>query len=101
MWWSKNRLIITKLGTHSYGGPEHGQAFTAPSWIGIMLPCRSVETSRLQFSAFNPNNMNLVQSAMRRPLTVVVAVIAVAFWAGFGAETNAKGYFPTLGIPTI
>src|SRR2546429_1815092 len=45
--------------------------------------------------------MNLVQPAMRRPLTVVVLVIAVVLGAGLALQRMAKDIFPTLGIPTI
>src|SRR5438094_3062548 len=45
--------------------------------------------------------MNLVQPAMRRPLTVVVLVIAVALGAGLALQRMAPPLFPTLGIPTI
>src|SRR6266699_3305071 len=45
--------------------------------------------------------MNLVQSAMRRPLTVVVAVIAVAFGSVLALKQMPRDIFPTLGIPTI
>src|SRR5213592_3486779 len=45
--------------------------------------------------------MNLVQPAMRRPLTVVVLVIAVALGAGLALQRMARDIFPPLGIPTI
>ena len=38
---------------------------------------------------------------MRRPLTVVVAVIAVVLGALFGLRQMPRDIFPTLGIPTI
>src|SRR6187401_891083 len=45
--------------------------------------------------------MNLVQPALRRPLTVVVLVIAVALGATLAIERMPRDIFPTLGIPTI
>src|SRR6266446_5076454 len=45
--------------------------------------------------------MNLVQSAMRRPLTIVVAVIAVALGSAVALRQMPRDIFPTLGIPTI
>src|SRR5881296_2651239 len=45
--------------------------------------------------------MNLVQSALRRPFTVLVAVIAVVLGAGFAVKRMPRDIFPTLGIPTI
>src|SRR5205807_871368 len=45
--------------------------------------------------------MNLVQPAMRRPLTVVVLVIAVVLGAGLALQRMARDIFPPLVIPTI
>src|SRR5438477_12542346 len=45
--------------------------------------------------------MNLLTPAMRRPLTVVVAVIAVVLGALFALRQMPRDIFPTLGIPTI
>src|SRR5258705_4784518 len=45
--------------------------------------------------------MNLVQPAMRRPLTIVVAVIAVALASFLALRQMPRDIFPTLGIPTI
>src|SRR5712691_3132983 len=45
--------------------------------------------------------MNLVQPAMRRPLTIVVAVIAVALGSALALRQMPRDIFPTLGIPTI
>src|SRR2546430_2340062 len=45
--------------------------------------------------------MNLVQSAMRRPLTILVAVIAVALGSVLALRRMPRDIFPTLGIPTI
>src|SRR5881227_992544 len=45
--------------------------------------------------------MNLVQPAMRRPLTVVVLVIAGVLGAGLALHRMARDIFPPLGIPTI
>jgi multidrug efflux pump subunit AcrB len=45
--------------------------------------------------------MNLVQPALRRPLTIVVAVIAVALGSVLALRQMPRDIFPTLGIPTI
>src|SRR5216117_1490293 len=45
--------------------------------------------------------MNLVQPAMRRPLTIVVAVIAVALGSVLALRQMPRDIFPSLGIPTI
>jgi multidrug efflux pump subunit AcrB len=45
--------------------------------------------------------MNLVQSALRRPLTVLVFVIAVALSSLLALRQMPRDIFPTLGIPTI
>src|SRR5258707_9430654 len=45
--------------------------------------------------------MNVVQSGMRRPLTIVVAVIAVALGSALALRQMPRDIFPTLGIPTI
>jgi multidrug efflux pump subunit AcrB len=45
--------------------------------------------------------MNFVTLALRRPLTVLVAVIAVALGAVFALQRMPRDIFPTLGIPTI
>src|ERR1041385_1903271 len=45
--------------------------------------------------------MNLVQPALRRPFTVVVAVIAVLLGSLVALREMPRDIFPTLGIPTI
>src|SRR5882724_178211 len=45
--------------------------------------------------------MNLVQGALRRPLTVVVIVIAVCLGAWVAVQRMTRDVFPPLGIPTI
>jgi multidrug efflux pump subunit AcrB len=45
--------------------------------------------------------MNLVQTAMRRPLTIVVLVIAIILGAGLALQRMSRDIFPPLGIPTI
>src|SRR5215470_3725657 len=45
--------------------------------------------------------MNLVQAALRRPLSVVVLVIAVCLGAWTALQRMTRDIFPTLGIPTI
>ena len=45
--------------------------------------------------------MNLFQLALRRPLTVVVLVVAVTLGAVLVLRTMARDVFPPLGIPTI
>lgn len=45
--------------------------------------------------------MNLVQPALRRPFTVLVAVVALALGAVVALLEMPRDIFPTLGIPTI
>jgi multidrug efflux pump subunit AcrB len=44
---------------------------------------------------------NLVQSALRRPYTVLVLVAAITLAAGFAFQRMPRDIFPSLGIPTI
>ena len=45
--------------------------------------------------------MNLPASSLRRPITVIVLVIAVLLGAALAMRKMARDIFPTLGIPTI
>ncbi|HET8698281.1 MAG TPA: efflux RND transporter permease subunit, partial [Gammaproteobacteria bacterium] len=45
--------------------------------------------------------MDLVQAALRRPITIVVLVIAGLLGAGLAVQRMPRDIFPTLGIPTI
>src|SRR5881296_607751 len=45
--------------------------------------------------------MNLVNPALRRPLTVLVAVIGVVLGATLAVRRMPRDIFPSLGIPTI
>src|SRR5438477_5212400 len=45
--------------------------------------------------------MNLVQPALRRPFTVLVAIIAVALGAFMALRQMPRDIFPNLGVPTI
>ncbi len=45
--------------------------------------------------------MNLVSAAMRRPITVVVALIAVMLSALFVVRQTPRDIFPDLGVPVI
>src|SRR6187551_2181081 len=45
--------------------------------------------------------MNFLQLALRRPLTVVVLVIAVSLAAVLAIQRMSRDIFPPLGIPTI
>ncbi|SPE51159.1 Acriflavin resistance protein [Verrucomicrobia bacterium] len=45
--------------------------------------------------------MNLAQTALRRPLTVVVLVVGIALGAWVAVQRMPRDIFPTLGIPTI
>jgi multidrug efflux pump subunit AcrB len=45
--------------------------------------------------------MNLVQLALRRPLTIVVLVIAVSLGAVVALQQMSRDIFPPLGVPTI
>src|SRR5271169_1706178 len=45
--------------------------------------------------------MNLVRFALRRPLTIIVGIVAVMLGAAFALAQMPRDIFPTLGIPTI
>src|SRR5215510_9917570 len=45
--------------------------------------------------------MNLTTPSLRRPITVVVLVVAVALGAGFALQRMTRDIFPPLGVPTI
>lgn len=45
--------------------------------------------------------MNLQQSAMRRPVTVIVLILAVVLGSVVALRKMARDIFPSLGIPTI
>src|SRR5881394_3551909 len=45
--------------------------------------------------------MNIIQLSLRRPLTVVVLVIAVVLGAWQALQNMSRDIFPPLGIPTI
>src|SRR5581483_11769375 len=45
--------------------------------------------------------MNLIRTALRRPLTVIVLVIALALGATVAWQRMTRDVFPPLGIPTI
>lgn len=46
-------------------------------------------------------SLNLVQLALRRPVTIVVAVIGVIIAAGLAIRSTARDIFPGLNTPTI
>jgi multidrug efflux pump subunit AcrB len=45
--------------------------------------------------------MNLVRPALRRPLSILVAVVAIALTSAVALRQMARDIFPSLGIPTI
>jgi multidrug efflux pump subunit AcrB len=45
--------------------------------------------------------MNLLQGALRKPITVAVAVLAIIFFSVLTIRTMKVDIFPTLGLPTI
>src|SRR5205809_3678443 len=45
--------------------------------------------------------MNLVRIALRRPLTIVVLIMAIVMGAFLAVRQMPRDIFPTLGIPTI
>ncbi|MDB6066036.1 MAG: swrC [Pedosphaera sp.] len=45
--------------------------------------------------------MNLIDSSLRRPFTVLVAIIAVALGAVLALRQMPRDIFPSLGVPTI
>lgn len=45
--------------------------------------------------------MNLLRGALRNPITVLVAVLAIAFFSTLAIRNMKVDIFPTLGLPTI
>src|SRR5712675_1052111 len=45
--------------------------------------------------------MNLIQNALRKPITVIVAVIAILFFSALAIRKSSIDIFPTLNVPTI
>src|SRR5688572_19527414 len=45
--------------------------------------------------------MNLLQGALRKPITVIVAVLGIAFFSVLTIRRMKVDIFPTLGLPTI
>src|SRR5258705_6868310 len=45
--------------------------------------------------------MNLIQSALRKPTTVIVAVLAILLFSALAIRNSKVDIFPTLGLPTI
>src|ERR1039457_1577505 len=45
--------------------------------------------------------MNLAGSSLRRPITIIVLVVAVLLGAGLALQKMSRDIFPPLGIPTI
>src|SRR5882757_2415568 len=45
--------------------------------------------------------MNLVETALRRPITVIVLIVAVTLAAAFAIQKMARDIFPPLGVPII
>ena len=45
--------------------------------------------------------MNLVRFALRRPFSIIAAIVAVTFASAFAIARMPRDIFPTLGVPTI
>jgi multidrug efflux pump subunit AcrB len=45
--------------------------------------------------------MNLLQGALRKPVTVTVTVLAIVFFSVLAIRNMKVDIFPTLGLPTI
>jgi len=45
--------------------------------------------------------MNLLQGALRKPITVLVAVLAIVFFSVIAIRNMKVDIFPTLGLPTV
>lgn len=45
--------------------------------------------------------MNLIQGALRKPITVIVAIIAILIFSSVAIRNSKIDIFPTLGLPTI
>src|SRR5713226_8905474 len=48
-----------------------------------------------------PNQVTLAESALRRPMTIVVVVVGALFSALLALQQTARDIFPNLGTPTI
>jgi Cu/Ag efflux pump CusA len=45
--------------------------------------------------------MKLIISALRHPITVLVAVLGIAFFSYISIKKSKIDIFPTLGLPTV
>jgi multidrug efflux pump subunit AcrB len=45
--------------------------------------------------------MNLLQGALRKPITIIVAVLAIVFFSTLAIRNMKVDIFPTLGLPTV
>jgi multidrug efflux pump subunit AcrB len=45
--------------------------------------------------------MNLIAGALRKPVTIIVAVLAIAFFSYLSVRNMRIDIFPQLGLPTI
>ncbi|HVV04928.1 MAG TPA: efflux RND transporter permease subunit [Puia sp.] len=45
--------------------------------------------------------MNLIKSALRHPITVIVSVVAIVFFSGLAIRNSRIDIFPPLGLPTV
>src|SRR6267154_4852890 len=45
--------------------------------------------------------MNLIQNALRKPITVIVVVLAILFFSALAIRNSKIDIFPPLGLPTI
>src|SRR5947209_5333922 len=72
-----------------------------------LLPLQSGNFSDLAYLTAIPKSplpalkMNIISIALRRPLTVVVLVVAIALGAVLAIQRMSRDVFPPLGIPTI
>ena len=66
-----------------------------PGAVSIKLNCNNFRRSSVYRA------VNLVRSALRRPLTVLVLVVAVCLGAWVALQRMTRDIFPPLGIPTI
>src|SRR5438067_2110505 len=77
--------------------PSRGSGFGVRSWG---LPLRKA-TSRSSCRRRADNRMWLVLAALRRPISIVVAVISIALCAILALQRMRVDIFPNLGAPAI
>ena len=45
--------------------------------------------------------MNLIGGALRKPITIIVCIVAILFFSVLAIRNSKLDIFPSLGVPTI